>query len=127
MERTGATTSLYAVNAEVSPGEWSVQVTSTDPTAEVSDTVVVTGEPVTTTDEDPSLDVSGAATDPVAGDGADAPVAFDSEAAVTTAAPVQDDGGPDTALIVGLVAAAVVLVGGGVAITRGRRQGDPAA
>lgn len=125
LERTGETTSLYAVSTEVTPGDWAVQVTSTEPTGEVSGTVTVVDEPVAATDQDPATDATATADDPAVDDGADEPVAFDGEAAVTGAAPVQDDGGSNTALIVGLVAAAVVLIGGGVAIARNRRPGEP--
>jgi len=128
LERTGETTSLYAVSTEVTPGDWAVQVTSTEPTGEVSSTVTVVDEPVAATDQDPAPDATEIPDDPATDEVSDEPVAFDGDdAAVTTAAPVQDDGGSNTALIVGLVAAAVVLIGGGVAIARNRRPGEPVA
>jgi len=128
MERTGDTTSLYAVSTEVTPGDWAVQVTSTEPTGEVRGTVTVVGEPAAATGQDPAPDATAIADEPSTDERGDEPVAFDGdEAAVTTAALVPDDGGSDAALIVGLVAAAVVLIGGGVVIVRNRRSGDPVA
>ena len=112
------------MSADVTPGDWSVKVTSTDPAGEVSGTVSVTGEPVTRTDREPATGAPTTAADPADGERDTDATALDGEAAVTAAAPVQDDGGSDTALIVGLVAATVVLVGGGVTIARARRQGD---
>jgi len=130
LERTGETTSLYAVSTEVTPGDWAVQVTSTEPTGEVSGTVTVIGGPVAATEGNPAPESPANADDPTTDDdddGGDEPVAFDGEAAVTTAAPVQDDGGSNTALIVGLGAAAVVLIGGAVVLARNRRPGEPVA
>ena len=140
LERTGETTSLYAVSTEVTPGDWAVQVTSTEPTGEVSGTVTVIGGPVGATEGNPAPESPANADDPTTtttddddddggggGGGGDEPVAFDGEAAVTTAAPVQDDGGSNTALIVGLGAAAVVLIGGAVVLARNRRPGEPVA
>jgi hypothetical protein len=123
--RTGESTSLYAATVEVpAAGDWSVEVTSTEPAAEATQSISVTEQaaPVssTTTPTDDAGDAAGEDTSTTAADELDA-------APVTATAADDEESSPNLTLVVGasLVLFAIVMVGA-VLVARQRAAKDAA-
>ena len=123
LTRTGSDTSLYAATVEVpGAGDWSVAVTSTEPSGEVSGSVTVTEQSGTSTTEATTTSEATTTTEPAGGD---------EPAAITTTQEqvVEDDdeGGTSPAVILGacLVLAGIV-IGGAVLVARSRGRRDDA-
>jgi hypothetical protein len=121
LTRTGETTSLYAATVEVSAvGDWTVAVTSTDPTGEVSGSVAVAeGFAGTTTTEAPDAAATDGGETPEPVTATDDPDPAEEAAADATEYDGDDgDDGDDSGVLTGPVVAAslalfaVVIVGG---------------
>lgn len=124
LTRTGESTSLYAATVEVpATGDWSVEVTSTEPTAEATQAIAVTEQATT------ASSTTAPATDgDTAGTTTTAVEALDAEPVTTTAATEEDEASsPNLTLIVGasLVLFAIVMVGA-VLVARQRTAKDAA-
>lgn len=119
--RTGENSSLYAASIDVTaPGDWEVEVTSTEPDAEATGRVTVSEqEPASTSSPTTpaTVDESGAT---ATGDGGSAEGA--DEAAADDSA---DDSGPNLVLVTGAsLALAAIVIGGAVLVARRRAGAD---
>jgi hypothetical protein len=122
LTRTGSDNSLYAATVEVpGTGDWSVEVTSTEPSGEVSGSVTVAEQSATSTTEATPTTEATTTTEAASGE---APAAI-----TTTQEQVgeDDEGGMSPAVIFGacLVLAGIV-IGGAVLVARSRGRRDDA-
>ncbi len=127
LTRTGETTSLYAARVEVpSSGDWSVAVTSAEPTGAASGSVtLVEGFAATTTTQAPDGATASSATveapEPITA--TDDPDATESAAAADDAGDIEFLSGPVVAASLALFA---LVIGGGVLVARRRERADSA-
>jgi hypothetical protein len=127
--RTGETTSLYAATVDVTAvGEWSVAVTSTDPTGTTSGTVtVIEGfAPTTSAPESPATTESPGTVAPAPVDAADDPDTTEGTAA-TRGDIGGGDGFPPRAVVAGSLALFALVIGGGVLVAWRRERAEAAA
>lgn len=124
LTRTGETTSLYAATVDVTAvGEWSVAVTSTEPTGTTSGSVtVVEGfAPATTAPEAPAT---------TAPPGTEAPASVDDAPTTEEASADGDigdgDGFPSAAIVGASLALFAVVLVGGVLVARRRARAEAA-
>jgi hypothetical protein len=127
LTRTGESTSLYAATVEVpGTGDWSVEVTSTEPAAEATQAIAVTEQAVTASSTTPPATDG----DTAGGDDTTTTAAeeLDAEPVTTTAEAEEDEASsPNLTLVVGasLVLFAIVMVGA-VLVARQRTAKDAA-
>lgn len=126
LTRTGESTSLYAATVEVpATGDWSVEVTSTEPAAEATQAIAVTEQAAA------ASSTTAPATDGDTADGTTTTAAaeeLDAEPVTTTAEAEEDEASsPNLTLVVGasLVLFAIVMVGA-VLVARQRAAKDAA-
>lgn len=127
LTRTGETTSLYAATVDVTaPGDWSVAVTSTEPTGSTSGSVtVVEGfAPATTTPEAPATTAPPGTEAPASVAAADDAPA--SEEASADGAIGDGDGFPSAAIVGASLALFAVVLVGGVLVARRRARAEAA-
>jgi hypothetical protein len=127
LTRTGESTSLYGATVELpATGDWSVEVTSAEPTAEATQTVAVTEQAATASSTTaPAADGDPAGSDETATTAAEE---LDAEPITTTAETAEDEASsPNLTLIVGasLVLFAIVMIGA-VLVARQRTAKDAA-
>jgi hypothetical protein len=127
LTRTGESTSLYGATVELpATGDWSVEVSSTEPNAEATQAIAVTEQAATAS----STTVPATDGDTAGSDGTTTTAAeeLDAEPVTTTAAAEEDEASsPNLTLIVGasLVLFAIVMVGA-VLVARQRATKDAA-
>ena len=112
----GENSSLYAATVDVpATGDWTVAVTSTDPTGSADGTLTVEEQAATTTPEAPTTTATPATTD------APAPTTIDDELAEAEG----DDGVSPAVIVIACLVLAALVIGGAVLVARSR-GGDPA-